>query len=35
MSIRREIFSDDYVVVPYIAIMVTFLSFLGVYLSSS
>lgn len=34
MHVRREIWADDWVVVPYIAIMVTFLSFLGVYLSS-
>lgn len=34
MSVRKEIYQDDWVVVPYIAIMVTFLSLLGVYLSS-
>jgi len=34
MSVRREIYSDDRLIVPYIAIMVTVLAFLGVYLSS-
>ena len=33
--VRRDISGDDWVVVPYIAVMVTFLAFLGVYLSSS
>lgn len=33
MSVRKEIYQDDWVIVPYIAVMVTFLAFLGVWLS--
>ncbi len=35
MRHSKSIFTDDRIIVPYIAIMVTFLSYLGVLISSS
>lgn len=34
MRLSKFIFPDDRVIVPYIAIMVTFLSYLGVLIST-
>jgi len=34
MRLSKFIFTDDRVIVPYIAIMVTVLSYLGVYISA-